>query len=66
MPEMNRSFPQSSGTYESAAAQQERMRQYFAPLPPYIQEGIHQSGVNLRTEAELRQFAENLMGYSAH
>ena len=42
MPEMNRSFPQSSGTYESAAAQQERMRQYFASLPP-LYPGRHPS-----------------------
>lgn len=34
--------------------------QYFQSLPAYVQETIKQSGVNISSEEELRNCAENL------
>lgn len=34
---------------------------YFMSLPAYVQENIHQSGIKIQSEDELRQCAENLM-----
>ena len=34
---------------------------YFKSLPTYIQETIMQSGTEINSEEELRQYAENLM-----
>lgn len=38
-----------------------QMQQYFSALPPYIQETITQSAVELTDAQSMKQFAENLM-----
>ena len=44
-----------------AFAQNPSMQQYFMSLPPYIQESIKQTGIDMKSEDELRKCAENLM-----
>lgn len=39
----------------------ERMQTYFNSLPTYIQETMKQSGVDMHTEAQLRQCAAAMM-----
>lgn len=41
--------------YGGTPSENERMQAYFATLPAYIQENIKQSGVDMQTEAQLRQ-----------
>ena len=34
---------------------------FFMSLPAYVQENLHQSGVQIQSEEELRQCADHLM-----
>ena len=38
-----------------------QMQQYFSTLPIHVQETIKQSAVQIETEAELRNIAEQMM-----
>lgn len=56
-----------SGTtpYGGTPSENERMQAYFATLPAYIQENIKQSGVDMQTEAQLRQCVAALTAHHA-
>ncbi|MBC8532806.1 hypothetical protein [Yeguia hominis] len=43
----------------------EKMQEYFATLPKFLQESIIQSGVSLTTEQQLRDFVAQLEKPSA-
>ncbi len=41
--------------------QDPEIQQYFQSLPPYIQETIYQSGVEITSKQQLQQCADGLM-----
>lgn len=42
------------------AAENAQMEQYFATLPVYVQETLHQSGTQVHSLAELKQCAQTM------
>lgn len=44
----------------NAALEKTQMKEYFDAQPFFVQESIMQTGVGARTEAELKQCAENM------
>ncbi len=66
MPEMNDLSPSPLGLTSPQQPSRSVCANISLRFPPISRKASIKAGVNLRTEAELRQFAENLMGYSAH
>lgn len=59
-------MPGRNGDYSSKGldellATSENARQYFDSLPEYVQEMIAQRGNHVKSEDELRRYAENIV-----
>lgn len=46
---------------EISLLKNESVKQYFLSLPSYVQESINETGVPLNSEAELKNYAQNLL-----
>ncbi|NMA79167.1 MAG: hypothetical protein GX967_00820 [Clostridiales bacterium] len=50
----------SNDAYAILSNMDEKTKQYFDSLPGYVKETIMQTGVEIKSQDELRQLAENI------